>query len=372
MSRFFAPEFKVEINRRRLSADISKSITDISVQFRLQRELQESTCSLTIANPYPELPWTHGDDQDLFAEGNEIVIHMGYVDDLHVLLEGDITGISPNFPASGNPTLQVEARDRSHRLQLGRKERTLRDVTDTEIAQKIASDHNLSFQGDSTEVRHPHITNVQGQSTPVSDLDFLRSRARTVGFEVYVEGSTLYFTRSRQTQAKSFTLVWGRTEKNLKPTLDALPLIQFQPSMKVQGQVTDVVVRGQHPTTREVIEGRAGEGDEDSRMGGSETGPQVAARAFGRPSEMNVVGEPVSSQQEDDQLARALYNERASGFVEGRGSTIGLPGLRPGRVIELHGLGKRFSGEYYVTGATHRIGGGGYQTDFQVRRNSIG
>jgi uncharacterized protein len=370
MSRFFAPEFKVEINRRRLSADISKSITDISVQFRLQRELQESTCSLTIANPYPELPWTHGDDQDLFAEGNEIVIHMGYVDDLHVLLEGDITGISPNFPASGNPTLQVEARDRSHRLQLGRKERTLRDVTDTEIAQKIASDHNLSFQGDSTEVRHPHITNVQGQSTPVSDLDFLRSRARTVGFEVYVEGSTLYFTRSRQTQAKSFTLVWGRTEKNLKPTLDALPLIQFQPSMKVQGQVTDVVVRGQHPTTREVIEGRAGEGDEDSRMGGSETGPQVAARAFGRPSEMNVVGEAVSSQQGASQLA--LYNERASGFVEGRGSTIGLPGLRPGRVIELHGLGKRFSGEYYVTGATHRIGGGGYQTDFQVRRNSIG
>jgi uncharacterized protein len=363
MARFFAPEFRVQINGRGLPADVSKTITGLSVQTALTFD----SFSLTVANPYPELPWTHGKDRDLFAEGSGIVIQMGYVDDLHLMIDGDITGMSPSFPASGNPTLRVRGQSRLYRLQFTQDERTFQDVTDTDVARAIAQDHDFQFRGDSTEVRYPLLS-----SDLKSDLEFLQQRARQVRFEAYAEGSTLFFTRPRDTQAKSFTLVWGRTEKNLKPTLDAIPLIQFQPDMDVQGQVTDVVVRGQHPTTREIIEGRAGAGDEDSRMGGRETGPQVAARAVGRSHELTVVGEPVTSQQEADQRARALYNERASTFVTGRGSTIGLPGLRAGRVIELHGLGPRFSGEYYVTAATHRMGSNGYQTDFEVRRNSLG
>jgi len=49
---------------------------------------------------------------------------------------------------------------------------------------------------------------------------------------------------------------------------------------------------------------------------------------------------------------RAIYNSRALEFVTGSGSSIGLPDLRAGRVIELQGLGLRFSGLYYITQAT--------------------
>jgi phage protein D len=105
-------------------------------------------------------------------------------------------------------------------------------------------------------------------------------------------------------------------------------------------------------------------------MGGSHTGGQIAARAFGGKREEVRVDVPIASQEEADQRARAIYNERALQLVTGSGSTIGLPDLRAGHVIELDGLGPRFSGLYYVTQATHSIGNGGYLTTFSVKRNA--
>ena len=41
-------------------------------------------------------------------------------------------------------------------------------------------------------------------------------------------------------------------------------------------------------------------------------------------------------------------------FLTGHGKVIGLPDLRPGDNVEISGVGRRFSGTYYVTqGATH-------------------
>ncbi len=36
--------------------------------------------------------------------------------------------------------------------------------------------------------------------------------------------------------------------------------------------------------------------------------------------------------------------------------------------VDLIGLGKRFSGQYYVTKVDHTIGGSGYQTQFEVEK----
>ena len=77
----------------------------------------------------------------------------------------------------------------------------------------------------------------------------------------------------------------------------------------------------------------------------------------------------VSSQAELHQQARAIYNQRAMTFIRGNAATIGVPGLRSGKVVELKGLGPRFSGKYLVDESTHTISGSGYQTSFTVKRN---
>jgi phage protein D len=58
-------------------------------------------------------------------------------------------------------------------------------------------------------------------------------------------------------------------------------------------------------------------------------------------------------------------------YVEGFGTCIGDPELRAGTLVEIEGLGKRFSGSYYVTSTEHSYKPSiGYRTAFSVRRNA--
>src|SRR5260370_37701756 len=54
--------------------------------------------------------------------------------------------------------------------------------------------------------------------------------------------------------------------------------------------------------------------------------------------------------------------------LTGSGSTICDPRIQAGTVLQLEGLGMQFGGLYRVTSATHTIDGGGYRTNFEVRK----
>ena len=67
------------------------------------------------------------------------------------------------------------------------------------------------------------------------------------------------------------------------------------------------------------------------------------------------VREPVFSQQQADQTARAILKRRAEGFVGGRGESIGIPEIKPNANVTLQGLGDLFSTTFYVQQATHTV-----------------
>jgi phage protein D len=142
--------------------------------------------------------------------------------------------------------------------------------------------------------------------------------------------------------------------------------------MDTRRQVSTVVVRGQDPLTRRVIEERHPEGAASVAPAGRRTGAQVRAAVLGRPTEWVVVDEPVTSSGEARTRAEALHDERAMEFVQGSGATLGLPGLRPGAVVTLDGVGPRFNGDHHVVRAMHSIGPDGYRTTFDVRRSWVG
>jgi uncharacterized protein len=348
---FFALAFRVAVNGTSLSADDARHVMDLSV---VNEPDTLDHFSLTLANPYPQMPWTHTNEGDRFREGSSITIEMGYVDDLQPMFDGEITSISPTFPESGTPTVQVGGYTRLHWLHMGPRTRTFQDVTDKEIAVRIANEHGLTPDAEDTRTKHPYA--IQFNQT---DLAFLVERARGIRFDVQVRDRTLVFHKAASDERKVYTLEWGRTLKS------------FNPTMNTVGQVSSVVVRGYDPKTKKEIKGEAGTGAEDTMMGGTKSGAEVAARAFNRRAEEVRVETPIASQEEADQLARAIYNDRALEFVTGSGSSVGLPDLRAGRWIELEGLGPRFSLSYYITQSTHTLNRSGYQTAFTVKRNSI-
>lgn len=361
-AKYFAPEFRVELKGAKVAADVSKNITSVTVSLRPDAI---DSLQLTLANPYPAMRWTHTSDGELFCEGTPLKVWMGYAGaPLVLMFDGELTGMRPSFPAGGSPTLALEGYSRLQRLQRRSDLITLQDATDGEMVRRIAQASGLSAKVEDPGTRYPQLTTGRQPH-----LKYLVERAKAVGREVWVEGTTLHFAAPRASGQPAFTLVWGRTRDSF--TAGSLPLQNFDPVLDTRRQVSCVVVRGQDPLTREVIEGRAGKGSEDLPPDGAETAAEAAAEAPGGAAELVVVDEPVTSRAEAEARARALYNDRAMEFIQGRGTTLGIPGLRPGTMVMVDGVG-RFNGRYYVTESTHSIGTGGYSTSFNVQKNSVG
>ena len=101
-------------------------------------------------------------------------------------------------------------------------------------------------------------------------------------------------------------------------------------------------------------------------------GVATSIRERGAGRTRSISQRPVSTQAEADQLAKARFNHRILELVEGEGVCWGRTDLRAGKVIKIDGVGKRFSGQYYVTAAIHcYTSQQGYLTRFTVRRNAV-
>jgi len=171
---------------------------------------------------------------------------------------------------------------------------------------------------------------------------------------------TLYFQRPAYFRGlgADLTLEWGKD------------LVSFSPSLNTYNLPTQVTVRGMQTARgrgKEPLVGTASAGDEEVSMG-DETGTK-AARVFGE-NNLLVEDHSVVSAEEAGQMARARLEAASLGYITGRGSCAGRPDLMARKVVELKGLGRRFSGKYYVTSTTHTMGNGGYRTDFEVKRNA--
>lgn len=292
-------------------------------------------------------------DEELFAEGNEVELQMGYVDLLEQLIVGEITGLEPEFCADDVPTLTVRGYDRGHRLLRGRKTRSFSQMKDSEIAGQVANDLGLTPQVEDSGVILEYV--LQHNQT---DMEFLQDRAWRIGYEVIVADKTLYFHPHQITTAEVLTL--ARDED----------LLEFYPRLTTMAQAGQVTVRGWNPIEKEKVVGHAGAGDETTTMSGATSGPAATANAFGQAT-MTSVDRPVFSQAEADQIALGRFNEMALGYITGEGMCVGRTDLRAGTTIKLEGLGKRFSGLYYVTSTTHTYSPTqGYQTAFHARRNA--
>jgi uncharacterized protein len=362
---YFAPAFRVKLNRAKLAPDVLANITSITVKNMLQ---QVDTFSLTLANPYPQLRWTHSADANLFAEGSEVEIEMGYVDNLHSMIVGEITSIKPNFPEGGSPTVQIDGRSYMYwlRRKLPSKGRSFKDMTDKAIVEQIAQEFHLTAEA---EQGHTYQDISQGNQ---SALSFLLDLAKRAGFEIQVRGKFLYFRKPQVSQPATYTLVWGGSKVPLNLADRIAPLQNFTPICDMRNQVTAVVVRGYDPKKKQAIEARAGIGDEASLVGSGQTGGKLLQKSFGIENEEICAHTPVASQAEADRIARARYNERAQQLVTGQGTTVGLPDLWVGQLVKIVIVdpNNRFSGPYYISETAHTINSSGYRTNFSVQRNT--
>jgi hypothetical protein len=362
---FYAPAFNVMVSGKSLVRDLKLEVVSVQVE---QTLVGADRFTVVINNGFDitrrEFIKIDGKTlPEFFEMGAQVEIRMGYGDrkDLDLMLMGIITELSTSFPSSGLPQVTISGFDHSYRLTKGAMSKNWGEQKrDSQVVREIARLYNLEAKVEETSVVHAKIDQSQENTE-----QFLARLATRNAFECFVVNKDLVFRSPANDEKGEIELAWGRG------------LVSFSPEIKLSDQVTDVEVYGWNVQTKKPIVGKARKGDEPGR---DRARPSGKARASGaeylgkvcKEGEATLrVREPVFSQQEADQHARAILKRRAEGFVGGRGESIGIPEIRPDVNVALKGLGDMFNTTFYVHQATHTVDGSGYRTSFEVKDTTI-
>jgi phage protein D len=350
----YVPTFSIKIGGRP-QPELERSVLSISVDDSIEKA---SMFNISL-NEDPKLltqnsGWLDSSILDP-ATDQEVEIYVGYANSPERSREptilGVITDLKPSFPSSGIPSLNVSGYCHSFRLQrsVKRDEKTFdneRDLAD--IVKKIAIKHNLGEKYIESAFKPAETIAPDNES---SDYKILDGLAKSVGYEFFVRGKNLYFRKPKDRDKVVRSLKWGRD------------MISFSPNMNTANVVSKVSVRSHNPSDpSNPIIGIAT--SEDLVFG--ETGAS-AAEFLRSNKELEITGKNVSSADEAKALAKSHLVRANNSFIEGTVECIGIPEIRAGTSIKIEGVGKRFSGKYYIKSAKHSLGVGGYTLFLNVR-----
>ncbi len=290
---------------------------------------------------------------DVFKPGRKVKlsIQLESSTDRVLLMKGEITSIEPDINSTERSTLTARGYDLSHRLHRVRRTTTYLNMTDSDIAQRLAQGASLRAVVTATSEVYEYL--MQANQT---DWEFLMERAQRIGYRLYVEGKTLHFEKPPESPSVETVLKWGLT------------LQQFRARLTTMEQVTEVEVRGWDPKGKREIVGRATRpsGALQNRRDQGRTGATEAVLAHSIHGKHMIVDRPVFSPKEAEKVAQAALDRMSSNFVQAEGRASGNPAIQASTAVKIEGVGERFSGKYLVTRAQHRYTSKAYTTQFWV------
>ncbi len=341
------PDFKVKLNGQPLSDALRECLYTI--------EVQQSLTLVSMAVLVFDNPGAIVSDAGEVGSGVEVEIELGYLGSLSPVFKGEVISIEPNFPQGGNPYCLIRAYDKLHRMRRGTKQRTFLEQKVSDIVTSIAGEEGLTPEVEDTQVTAPYIL----QSNQ-SNVDFLHELSKRYHCEITVDGPNkkLKLKRPSTTGQQSKSLKWGESLKS------------FYVKMSLANVPTKVEVKTWDPGTKSIKTATATESH-----GAMDTKPSIieqAKKAFGE-AKRTISIRPASDPKEAKAMAESALNDAAMDSVKGTAAAQGDPEITPGMIILLEGLGAVWTGQYYVTGATHLLArSSGYTTSFDVKRPGTG
>ena len=320
--------FYIKIDGTDLTPDLLPFLTEIVVDTSLH---MPDMVTIRLADPHFE--WSDNTTLDL---GKEIVVSTNVGSSTVDLVKAELTALEPNFEADGSTSLLIRGYDKSNRLRFGKKSRTFLKKTDSDVAKTIAGEAGLQTGTvDTTATQYDWL--IQYNQT---NMEFITERATRIGYRVYAHEGKLNFVKAGATGQPAATLTY------------AMDLTSFRPRLTVTRQAGDAKVRGWDPAKKQAIVGTSTAPAAWNTIGYGKEGNAALKSAFGA-SSMIIVDEPVKDKAEADAMALGRLSEMGGGFIEAEGVCVGNPKVQAGALVKLDKIGTRFSGNYYVTEATH-------------------
>jgi phage protein D len=352
----YVPDFELALDGRPAPTDLRGRVMAVRFEEALEGA---NRVEVEFANPDLRLL-----DRPLLDLDVQLDLSLGYRPAaIRHVFKGTITGVEPAFPAGGMPTMLISAHDATRRLGEGAKQRGFPFyLTDSVIATIIAAENQLIALPDAAASlitglgvfnERPRLQHRQ------SDYDFLRQIAVEYGFDMWVDGDFLSFRLPLPgLPAPEIELRWGESLIEFSPRLSSIgQLVRIGAQIWVEALKTQIAVEvgwdGDRITTR-VRPAVCGE--QSGTVGATLSLPDL----------------PAENAVDAIRFAVGELRRRVNSRVTARGSALGDPRFRAGRVLSVSRVGPHFNGNNYrLTSVAHMVDRNGYRTGFEARQEVI-
>ncbi|HSO86549.1 MAG TPA: type VI secretion system tip protein VgrG [Draconibacterium sp.] len=271
---------------------------------------------------------------DLFVPGNEIEIKAGYHSDESTIFKGIITKHSIQSKKDKPSFLNIDLKDESVKMTIGRKSKYFEDVKDSEIIEEIIGGYGLQSEIEATTVTHKEM--VQHH---VTDWDFLVTRAEVNGKLVFVDDGKVTVKAPDLSADPILELAYGHN------------VYDFEAGMDARDQFTAVKSSSWNFTDQAVIEGEADEPSltEQGNFSASDLASVIGLEELPLQHSGKIADDELKTWS-DAKLMRSRLSK-----IKGKVKIQGFSDIKPGDVIELAGFGDRFNGVAFVSAIAHRM-----------------
>ena len=357
-----AVSYHLEIDGERAGEELLSAVQQIEVEnharmadmMRLQLALsvQESGSAWTIL------------DQDLFRRLSNLRLEVAIGSNQRVpLIDAYVIETSASFSNEpGKSVLTVVAMDATVLMNLEEKVRAWPNMADSDIASAIFGDYGFTADVEDTQPSRQEIDTTTIQRG--TDIQFLRRLARRNGCDCYVklnpnDGSVEgHFHRPRLDEPSQGTL-----SVNMGPETNVNSFrSRYEMLRPVTARVTGLDIGSQSDQAASV---------ESSALMDLGSEPVISDD---RPRRVLISQSGLSETGELQTMLQALVDNSSWAIVaEGELNTVAYENvLRASSPLMVRGIGRQFSGTYFVERVLHVINGDGYIQRFSLRRNALG
>ena len=298
-------------------------------------------------------------DSDVFTPGASIQIDVGAGSDITTIFKGVVIKHGVRIESNDSTFLELECQDPAVAMSVGHKNANFIEMTDSEIFEKLIEAYPaLSADIEKTANRFNEIVQFN-----TSDWDFMLARAKRQGFILLVDAGRISIKTPAISATPSLTLTWGDDLLNFNAELDART--QFK---TVKCVAWDAANRS---TTEQIALSSPlnSQGNINSA---------TLADVIGLPS-YRLQSTSGSDYSNLKSWADAIQERSGLTRISGSMSFKGNAAAQAGGLIEVKGVGKRFSGNAYINSVHHTISGGNWITEVtfgtaairDVKQNSI-
>ncbi|WP_343745761.1 type VI secretion system tip protein VgrG [Chitinophaga sp.] len=283
-------------------------------------------------------------DTDLFIPGKEIEIKVGYGGKDETIFKGVV--IRNSIKVRKNISLfTVECRDKIFAASITPQEKYYKDQKDKEVMEDILSAWSMQKEVDATTYKHPGLVQYH-----LTDWDFLLERATANGLLIAIDDGKAIIKAPDLSQQPVETVQYGSSLLELDLEMDA----RTQPA-GLKSYLWDYASQQLTP-----VEAKEPTGT----LGGNISAKDLANSIKTKDTELkfnNKINSAELQPATDSMLQQARLSR-----ITGRANFQGTPKIKPGNIVALKGVGKRFEGNAFVSGVRHQIVKGNWTTDIQI------